>query len=358
MKARPGAHVPLIVSDVAFGGKGVARHDGKVYFVPFTIPGEVVTARVTRDKKKFAEAQVLSLETASPSRVEPHCPYFGKCGGCAYQHIAYARQLEIKAAQVAQTLRRVGRLENVPMQPIIPSPKSYGYRNRIRVHVEGGVAGFYAHGSHSLIDIEQCPIARPEVNESLRRLRHAALRDGDYSLRAPGGGGPFFEQTNEAVAREMAALVERTVRRGQVLLIDAFCGSGLFAKQLAPLFEKVIGIDENSHAIESAQCTAEPHEHYICGDVSEHLTAIFSEHDVARTTLILDPPAIGIAPGLIEQILAAHPAEILYVSCDPATLARDLAALSRDYRLESVTPLDMFPQTAEIEAVAHLSLAV
>ncbi len=356
MKDRPGTLVPLIVSDVAFGGKGVARRDGKVYFVPFTIPGEVVTARVVREKKNFAEAEVVSVETESPARVAPECPYFGKCGGCAYQHIAYDRQLEIKSAQVAQTLRRVGRLENVPMQPIIPSPKNYGYRNRIRVHVDAGVAGFYAHGSHALIDIEVCPIARPEVNESLRRLRHAGLRDGDYSLRAPGGGGPFFEQTNEAVAREMVALAERSVRRGQGLLIDAFCGSGLFAKQLAPLFEKVIGIDENTHAIESATRTAAPHEHYICGDVATHLADIFAGHDATRTTLILDPPATGITPALSELILAARPSEILYVSCDPATLARDLAALCRSYSLDAVTPLDMFPQTAEIEAVAHLSL--
>lgn len=242
------------------------------------------------------------------------------------------------------------------MQPIVASPKTYAYRNRIRVHVEGKVAGFYALASHSLIDVESCPIARPEVNESLRRLRSAALHDGDYSLRAPGGGGPFFEQTNELVAREMVALAERLVRRGQTLLVDAFCGSGLFAKHLLPLFEKVVGIEENAHAIESARRQASAKEHYICGDVATNLGGVLAAHESASTTIILDPPALGVSPQIIELIVAARPSEVLYVSCDPATLARDLAALAGAYRLDSVTPLDMFPQTAEIEVVAHLSL--
>ena len=137
------ALLQLEIQDVAFGGKGVARHDGKVYFVPFTIPGEKITARVLRQKKNFGEAELLHVETASPDRTEPPCPYFGRCGGCSYQHIAYDRQLAIKAAQVEQTLRRVGRLESVPMQPIVGAPHPYGYRNRIRVHSGGGVTGFF-----------------------------------------------------------------------------------------------------------------------------------------------------------------------------------------------------------------------
>ncbi len=358
MQDRSGTLVQLTIVDVAFGGKGVARHEGKVYFVPFTIPGEVVTARVLRSKKNFAEAELVSIELASPDRVEPGCPYFGRCGGCAYQHISYARQLQIKAGQVEQTLRRVGRLEAPPMQPIVPSPKNYEYRNRIRVHVEGGVAGFYALGSHALIDIERCPIARPEVNESLRRLRSAALPDGDYSLRAPGGGGPFFEQTNEEVAREMTRLVEAMVRRGQSLLVDAFCGSGLFAKQLAPLFEKVIGIEDNRHAIESARRSAGPNEEYLCGDVSAFLGEILGAHDAARTTVVLDPPATGLEVRVVDLLVGSRPSEIVYVSCDPATMARDLGLLCRLYRIESVTPLDMFPQTSGIEAIAHLTLPI
>ena len=149
----------LTISDIAFGGKGVARHDGKVFFVPFTAPGDVVTARVVREKKKFAEAELISVDLPSPDRVEPRCPYFGNCGGCSYQHLAYERQLAIKAHQVEQTLRRVGRFADVPMRAAIAAPEPYEYRNRIRVHVAGGVAGFFAHDAHSIIDIERCAIA-------------------------------------------------------------------------------------------------------------------------------------------------------------------------------------------------------
>jgi tRNA/tmRNA/rRNA uracil-C5-methylase (TrmA/RlmC/RlmD family) len=346
----------LAVQDVAFGGKGVARHDGKVFFVPFTIPGEKITARVRRQKKNFAEADLISVDEPSPDRVVAPCPYFGTCGGCNYQHIAYPRQLAIKAAQVEQTLRRVGRLKDVPMRPMIPAPEPFGYRNRIRVHAARGAAGFFAQDGHTIVDIKECAIAAPVVNEALRELRRANVPDGDYSLRAK-GGGPFFEQTNPAVTREMLALVHANIRRGQALLVDAYCGAGLFAKHLADLFEKVIGIEENSSAIEKARRSPRAHEEYIEGDVSDHLGEILAIHDPARTTVLLDPPATGIASRVIDLLLAANPAEIVYVSCNPATMARDLAALSAAYEIKAVTPLDMFPQTAEIEVVTELLLA-
>ena len=194
------ATLQLTIADIAFGGQGVARHEGKVFFVPFVAPGDVVTVRVVKEKKKFAEAELISVDQPSPDRVEPPCPYFGNCGGCSYQHLTYERQLAIKAHQVEQTLRRVGRFAEVPMRNPIAAPEPYEYRNRIRVHVAGGVAGFFAHDAHSIIDIERCAIASPEVNEALRRLRNAVVRDGDYSLRAR-GGGPYFEQTNASVTR-------------------------------------------------------------------------------------------------------------------------------------------------------------
>jgi 23S rRNA (uracil1939-C5)-methyltransferase len=343
----------LSIHDVAFGGKGVARDEGKVFFVPFTVPGETVTARVVRQKKNFAEAELVSVDVPSPDRVPAPCPYFERCGGCSYQHITYSRQLEIKASQVEQTLRRVGKLGSVPMRPMIAAPHEYGYRNRIRVHVEGGVTGFFAHDAHTIVDVERCAIAAPVVNEALHNLRRSPVVDGDYSLRAR-GGGPFFEQTNPEVTRLMLARVHEIVRRGQALLVDAYCGAGLFARHLAGLFEKVIGIEENTQAIEKARRGAGVNEQYVEGDVSAHLGDIVSSHDPARTTVLLDPPATGVAPRVVDILAASAPSEILYVSCNPATLARDLSSLVKSHRLESVTPLDMFPQTAEIEVVAHL----
>jgi 23S rRNA (uracil1939-C5)-methyltransferase len=348
------ALLSLEIHDVAFGGKGVARHEGKVYFIPFTAPGEKVTVRVLRQKKNFGEAELVSIETPSPDRVAPPCPYFTECGGCSYQHIAYARQLEIKAAQVEQVLRRVGRLEKVPIQPIVGAPEPYGYRNRIRVHSEGGVTGFFAHDARVLVDIEQCLLAVPEVNRALRRLRATPVREGDYSLRAPGGGGPYFEQTNPVVAGLLVETVRAAIH-GHGVLVDAYCGAGLFARALAGQFEKVIGIEENVAAVESARRSAQPHETYVAGEVGAHLGEVLSMHEPERTSLLLDPPSEGLSARVCDLVLAGAPAEVIYVSCNPATLARDLAIFGRAYELVAVTPLDMFPQTAEIEVVAQLN---
>lgn len=347
--------VELEITDVAFGGAGVARKDGKVYFVPFTAPGDTIRATVTRDKKKFAEARILEILTPAADREKPRCIYFGKCGGCSYQHLPYARQLTLKHAQVAQTLRRVGRLGEVPMRPIIPAPEAYGFRNRIRVHVIDGQAGFFAHGSHDLVPIARCEIAQPAVNEALHDLRRRAIRDGDYTV-AGRDRREFFEQTNDAVAAELLSLVERELTAAHTLLVDAYCGAGFFARRLSARFPSVIGIEENENAIQQARRNAAPHERYLAGDVAALLGDVLATHDPRTTTVILDPPATGLAPRVADILLASPPAEILYVSCNPATLARDLALLTRTHRLESVTPLDMFPQTAEIEVLAVLRI--
>ena len=191
--------VELRIEDVAFGGKGVARDQGKAVFVPFTIDGERITANIVREKKQFAEGELVALLDASPERATPDCPYFGRCGGCSYQHISYEHQVRLKAKQVEQAMRRIGRLSDPPMQPIIPSPLPYGYRNRITVHAEDGVVGFYRRDVHQLMDIEQCPIAAPEVNNALAQLRAGRVRDGHYTLRAH-SGPRVFAQTNDAVA--------------------------------------------------------------------------------------------------------------------------------------------------------------
>jgi 23S rRNA (uracil1939-C5)-methyltransferase len=348
----PGA-VELTIEDVAFGGNGVARHEGKVVFVPFTIERERVSARVTREKKKFAEAELLSVLEPSTLRVQPQCPYFGRCGGCSYQHIDYRHQLEIKARQVEQTLRRIARLDHVPMRPIVASPAEYGYRNRITVHAEDRVIGFYRRDEHRLIDVEVCPISRPEVNRALTALRAGPVRDGHYSLRAD-EGPRVFAQTNDAVAEELARIVCDFVPPSQSLLIDAYCGSGFLAKRLLHRAHRVVGIDWDRFAIAAAQRDATANETYLAGDIDEHLGAVLKQGCRETTTVIVDPPATGLTTQSRELLLSLPPATLVYVSCNPSTLARDLSALVQRFTIESVTPLDMFPQTAEIEVAVHL----
>ena len=346
---------PVIqIEDVAFGGKGVGRLGGKVVFVPFTAPGDTVALEVQRQKKSFAEARVRKLLVASSDRTDPPCPYFGRCGGCVYQHLKYDAQLALKQKQVEQTLRRVGKLSDVPMRPIIPSVETYGYRNRIRVHRAEGVTGFFGFESRNLVDIEQCVISRPEVNKALHKLRHSRVEDGDYSLRASGGAGPFFEQVNEGVTVALTELIKQTMQQGQALIVDAYCGGGRFARALAGHARKIVGIESSEAAVGYARKNAGPTEQYIVGDVSDHLGEVLSLDAAERTGVLVDPPAEGLSARVLDLLLVGTPSEIVYVSCNPATLARDLALLVKSYRLSAVTPLDMFPQTAGIEVCAHL----
>ncbi len=346
--------VELAIEDIAFGGKGVGRAEGKAVFVPFTIAGERVTARIVREKKSFAEAEVVRLEEASPERVAPPCPYFGRCGGCAYQHMSYPSQLHWKGEQVRSALQRIGKFREPPLRPIVPSPLEYGYRNRITVHVEEGVVGFFRRDVHRLIDIERCPISASAVNEELAALRARRSRDGHYTLRAR-NGPRVFSQTNDAVAEQLGEAIAVLVPPEQSLLVDAYCGAGFFAKRLQGKFARTIGLDWDIHAIAAAEADAAPNESYFAGDLAQRLESELTRADLSLTTVIVDPPATGLG-GDVREILRAYPAAtLLYVSCNPPTLARDLADLDGAFALQSVTPFDMFPQTAEIEALAHLT---
>ena len=344
--------VELQIDDVAFGGNGVGRSEGKAVFVPFTIDGERVTARVVRAKKNFAEAELRDLLAASEHRVTPRCPYFGRCGGCSYQHISYGHQLAIKQRQVEQVLRRIGRIAEPPIRPIIPSPKQYEYRNRVTVHAGQGTIGYYRRDAHRLIDVEQCPIAAPAVNAQLSALRARRPRDGHYTLRAH-SGPRVFEQTNDEVAARLAQLVEDLLPGGD-LLIDAYCGAGFFTRRLAPKFSRAIGIEWDCYAVAAAQENTAPNETYIGGDVDSEFDRQLRSGDREKTSVIVDPPAAGLSAGVRDSLTRHLPATLVYVSCDPATLARDLGQLQTRFRIMSVTPLDMFPQTAQIESVAHL----
>jgi tRNA/tmRNA/rRNA uracil-C5-methylase (TrmA/RlmC/RlmD family) len=340
--------IEITVHDIAFGGNGVGRDEGKAVFVPFTIDGERVSARITREKKQFAEAELVEVLAPSPDRVTAPCPYFGRCGGCSYQHISYDHQLEFKARQVEQAMRRIARLAEPPMRPIVPSPLPYAYRNRITVHVEENIIGFFRRDVHELIDIAACPISMPEVNDALAQLRATRPRDGHYSLRAH-SGPRVFAQTNDAVGDAMADYIASVLPDQAELLIDAFCGAGFFAKRLATKFERVIGIDWDRFAIHAAQKDAGPNETYIAGDVALEL-----EKASTPSCLIVDPPATGLSAEMRHAVLDSSPQTLIYVSCNPPTLARDLAELQSHFTVASITPFDMFPQTAEIEVVTHL----
>jgi tRNA/tmRNA/rRNA uracil-C5-methylase (TrmA/RlmC/RlmD family) len=365
------------------GGDGlVRRDDGKTGFVPFVLPDELVRLRVLREKKNFFRAEPVEILEPAEERVEPVCPYFGRCGGCAYQHMPYERQLELKQQQVEETLRRIGKLEEVPLHPIIGSPRQYGYRTRISVHHQNGRLGFHWFDNRAVLDIEHCPLAEDSVNTKLNGLRARLQRRGTVrerlTLRADSAEAGF-SQVNEAARPLLVEEIRRIMPDSGTDLIDAYCGHGLYSFALAERFHRVTGIEWDSRSTTAAIKTAQSNPlsgnrdlRFLQGDVAEHLPtelARLRETPDAHAAIIVNPPREGLSEPVRENLVtdalpdAVH--TLCYVSCNPATLARDLRHIlslnpntnpnrGSDFQLTSVTPVDMFPQTAEVETVVTL----
>lgn len=350
---KTGEELNLTITDVAYGGAGLARHEGRVVFVPFTMAGETVRARVLKVTRGWIRAQAVAITGPSPDRVAPPCPWFGRCGGCTYQHIDYACQLEIKTRQVAEALRRIGKIAEPPVEPARPSPRQYHYRNRITVHVEPPVVGFRGTDPRRLVGVQECLLAEDRVNAALAALRaKKRLRPGPATLRTDADHSGF-RQVNDGAAEILAALVTEMAGTGDVLL-DAYCGRGFFAKRLRGNFTRIIGIDWDERSTETARHDAAASELYLTGNTAELISGVLAEHQ--PSAVLLDPPAQGLDQVVIDALLAAPVARLIYVSCDPATLARDLGKLSPAYSLQRAVPVDMFPQTASIETVALLGV--
>ena len=341
----------LLIESVAFGGAGIGRlPDGRVCFVAGTLSGERAVVRLTKEKKNYTEGEVVRLVERSMHRTLPRCPVYGTCGGCSYQHADYEYQLDLKTAQVADVFRRIGGFADARVERTIASPRQWEYRNRISVHIEDGRVGFHHRKTRKLIPVAHCPIACAEVNEQLATLAAAPRRRGNarLTLRAP---SPHrgFSQVNEAAAEKLLDVIREMTAGASGQLVDAYCGAGFFAKALAGQFEKVTGIEWSEGAIRAAIESAGPNETYLQGAVENHLAETLRTGDPSQTTLLLDPPAEGLAPDVTAAVLENAPHRLIYISCDPATLARDLKKLSTTYVIECIQPVDMFPQTAEIE---------
>jgi 23S rRNA (uracil1939-C5)-methyltransferase len=360
-KIRVGQEIVMEINDIGFGGRGVGRVDGMACFVPGVIEGEKVRVKIAKVKSRMMEAWLLEVLEPSTYRIEAPCPVFLQCGGCSYQHIDYPHQLHIKETQLREALRRLGGMIDPPVAAMIPSPEPYGYRNRIAVHVRDGKAGFFAEGSNRVVPVSKCLIASPEVDAGFQDLLKERPRDGDYLIGEKKRYGGF-RQVNNAVAEILKKTVREAVRPSDEanpisgLLVDAYCGAGFFAHELQALFTKVIGIERSIASVAMASRQAAENEEYLAGDVELKLGEALGAGTSEETVLLLDPPSEGLAELATEAILNNPPARIVYVSFNPATLARDAKRLAERYRIIQVTPLDMFPQTAEIESVSVFEL--
>ena len=360
-KMRVGQEIVIEINDIGFGGRGVGRIGGIACFVPGVIEGERVRVKIAKVKSRMMEAWLLEVLEPSEHRIAAPCPVFLKCGGCAYQHIDYSHQLRIKENQLREALRRLGGLVDPPVSSMLPSPEPYGYRNRITVHIREGQAGFFAQGSNRIVPVSKCLIASGEVDQGFQDLMKSRPHDGDYLIGEKKRYGGF-RQVNNAVAEILKKTVREALRPAgeanpiRELLVDAYCGAGFFAHELQGLFTKVIGIERSIASVAMASRQAADNEEYLAGDVEQMLGRALAAAPSEGTILLLDPPSEGLADLATETILQTPPARIVYVSCNPATLARDAKRLSERYRLVQVTPLDMFPQTAEIESVSVFEL--
>ena len=373
MNLSPGATVLVRIADIAFGGEGVARLEDFVVFVPFVALGDEVEVEITEVKKRFARARLLRVVSASPDRVTPPCPYFGECGGCQYQHIAYPAQLRIKHKQIVDLFDRVGKFPEALIDPVIPCPQPYGYRNRIMIRSQwdkfkqGLNIGFLRAESRLVVDIEECKIAEPALNQEIQRVRKNPPPKGGLKvvLRVPPEGwalpGDSFFQNNFFLLPKLVEAVRERLREAKSrFLIDTYCGVGFFSVELGDMVERFVGVEVDKPAIMAARRNAEKrglaNGEFIAGRTEELLPGLIGRFDRAATTIILDPPRTGCPPETMQLLERVRPSQIIYVSCHPATLARDLNILcaSGVFKLAKVVPLDMFPQTQHVECVADL----
>lgn len=384
----------LTLDSLGHQGSAIGRLDGQVVFAAYGLPGEEVDVLIERVYPNYLEGVVTAVYTPSPFRVTPRCEYFGRCGGCQLQHTEYDEQLRLKTTIVAEQLRRIGRLPDVPVLPAIAAPDPWQYRNHARFSVDReGYLGFIMRGRKRLLRVETCYIMHPWIVETLQTLQggglggvhQVAMRIGvntgdtliqpDLGDRARGmatgqrsyeeelGGArfrvssPSFFQVNTAQAETLIRLVRTGLALGPAdVLLDAYAGVGTFAKLLAPDVAEVLAIEVSASSVADGRLnTADlPNVRWIEGAVER----VLPEEALQPTAVVLDPSRPGCDAPVLNALLQARVPRIAYVSCEPATLARDLRLLvDGGYRVRSVQPVDLFPQTYHIECVALLEWA-
>jgi 23S rRNA (uracil1939-C5)-methyltransferase len=382
----------VTIERIVPNGFGLGHVDGLTVMVQLVAPGDKVRVKTGKRNGNLVFAQLEEILEPSPLRVEPGCKYFGRCGGCNFQQLSYEEQLKAKVAIVGDCLRRIAKLETPPEIKITPSEKPWQYRSRASWHVDtaGKKFGYFYRNSNEVCDIDECPKLLEPLQAELTQLRSelhwgelwssiahidAASAGGEISLfseeLAPEPAEITFEsngfhfsynarvffQGNPYVTPK---LVEAAVKdlRGDVAL-DLYCGVGLFTLPLAQKFSRVVGIEENPESIELARRNAQRNRlHNIDFTAADVGNGMKENRRRLRglDTLLLDPPRVGVEKRVVAQILELAPREIVYVSCDPATLARDLKALFAQYELTDIEAFDMFPQTHHVETVAKLTL--
>jgi len=393
VKIELGAEYEVTIEKLIYGAEGLARLENVALFIPETVPGDKVKVIITEAEKNFFRAKVVEILNPSSMRRVAPCSYFDLCGGCQLQHINYSAQLEAKASFIEDSLKRIGRF-SLSNRVEVKHAEEFNYRNRVQLKIERSTKplqiGFYKASSHQVCDIENCLILANELNQALETLRNAqdeiALSEIPYTkidlikgvdnisasqkiasldtkevFQQVLGINYYFEpncffQVNQHLLETLLNIVIGT-RKGK-LALDLYAGVGFFALQLAKNYQKVIATEVNKTAVKWATHNIKENkinnlEFYDFS--TEKWLAKMSRQNIKPDLIVLDPPRVGIIKKTLLSIVALQPKEIVYVSCDPTTLARDLRVLADcGYQLNNVVGIDLFPQTYHIETVASL----
>jgi 23S rRNA (uracil1939-C5)-methyltransferase len=387
--------VEVTIERILPGGLGLAHADGQTLLVALAAPGDHASVRVERVQGRVAFASIAEIISPSPFRVEPPCPYFGLCGGCDFQQLGYEAQLAAKVEIIRDCLRRIAQIDIAGEIPITPSPNAWHYRSRAQWQHDPlkRRLGYFERASHRICDVVECPVLAPPLRETLESLRgqlkegllpegatelQAVAGDEGASLAPPVPGHPtrevsrrigahgysfsadaFFQINHELLEPLITAALGDA--RGETA-VDLYCGAGLFTLPLCERFTRVFGVEASAAAVSYARRNLE--DARLDNAALETARVGHWLHENSRGLapvdfVLLDPPRAGAEDGAVDGILALRPGRISYVSCDPATLARDLKGLTAGgYRLDSVAAFDMFPQTHHVETVVHLSVGV
>ncbi|MFZ5806559.1 MAG: class I SAM-dependent RNA methyltransferase [Verrucomicrobiota bacterium] len=366
----------ITIHDLAFGGEGVGRHEGAAVFVSFAAVGDEVDVKIVEKKKSFLRAEIVEIVKASQTREKAPCPYYGICGGCQYQHITYQAELSAKEKQLRDTLARVGKISDPVIRQIIACPAPYGYRNRITVHNERGKMGFRATNNRDLVDVEKCLLATDEVNEKLKKLRERPRPRPHYSVRGDAVAGEAFHQTNALLTSSLQKLVCDALDSKIQAIVEGYAGVGFFTEPLSGKVEKIIAIESDEKAVSFRSghdrvCSGSSHHihrscecdaitprakniQWICGTCEEHLASAARELNNFNAACLVDPPREGLSKIVAQDLFHSSFEQILYLSCNPSTLARDLQILSPKWKAEYFQPIDIFPRTAHLECLVVL----
>jgi 23S rRNA (uracil1939-C5)-methyltransferase len=405
----------VLLTTLAYGGDALGRlPDGQVVFVPFGLPGEKVRVHIQRACKRGPlRAEIVEVLEPSPDRVHPRCIHFGICGGCHYQHMGYEAQRRAKADILRDQLVRIGKLEDPPVGETVPSPAEWSYRNNVQFHLTpDGKLGYVRHriaeqpARGDIFAIRECHLPEPALNELWPQLEFEAgsgiervsVRAGDdlmvilesdepqppeveiesgisaihlyeeNPLILAGNGSvtievlgrafrvsaPSFFQVNTAMAARMVEHVLALVPVSTGTILDLYCGAGLFSSFLASRCQRLVGVESSASACEDFAANLDEYDNVELyeGRAEDILPSLNMDFDL----VLVDPPRAGLYRRVLDVLVSRKPARLVYVSCDPSTLARDAKRLiDGGYQLVQATPFDLFPQTYHIETIAWMS---